>query len=88
MFNILKVYRDRRRKQLTEEEYKTEVDDINAAYLRLFSTDDGKFVLDHLAKTNLAVPIATKGDDLLDIGVKQGRSNLVNEIIQRMEIQR
>lgn len=88
MFNILKVYRDRRRQQLTEEEYKTEIDDINAAYLRLFSTDDGKFVLDHLAKTNLAVPIATKGDDLLDIGVKQGRSNLVNEIIQRMEIQR
>ena len=88
MFNILKVYRDRRRKQLTEEEYKTEIDDINSAYLRLFSTEDGKFVLDHLAKTNLAVPIATKGDDLLDIGVKQGRSNLVNEIIQRMEIQR
>jgi len=88
MFNILKVYRDRRRQQLTEEEYKTEIDDINAAYLRLFSTDDGKFVLDHLAKTNLAVPIATKGDDLLDIGVKQGRSNLVNEIIQRMELQR
>lgn len=86
MFNLVKLYKDRRKRQLTEEEYKTEVDDINAAYLRLFSTDDGKFVLEHLAKTNLATPVATKGDDLLDIGVKQGRANLVNEIIQRITV--
>ncbi len=86
MFNILNAYRNRRREQLTQEAYKAELDDINAAYGRLFSTDDGKYVLDHLAKMNLAVPVATKGDDLLDIGVKQGRANLVNEIIQRIEV--
>ena len=38
-----------------------------------------------MVKHNLAIPIATKGDDLLDIGEKQGRANLVNEIIQRIE---
>lgn len=85
MFNILDAYRKRRREQLTKEAYLAELEEINAAYSRLFSTDDGRYVLDHLAKMNLAVPVATKGDDLLDIGVKQGRSNLVNEIVQRIE---
>lgn len=85
MFNILTAYKNRRREQLSEDAYRAELEEINAAYGRLFSTDDGKYVLDHLAKLNLAVPVATKGDDLLDIGVKQGRANLVNEIIQRIE---
>ncbi len=83
--NLLKAYRERRREQQTEEAYRAELESINAAYARLFNTDDGKFVLDHMVKMNLAVPVATKGDDLLDIGVKQGRANLVNEIIQRIE---
>lgn len=85
---LLNAYRNRRRQQQTEEAYKAEVESINAAYARLFNTDDGKFVLDHMVKMNLAVPVATQGDDLLDIGVKQGRANLVNEIIQRMEANR
>lgn len=82
---ILKAYRDRKREQQTQEAYAQEIADINAAYARLFSTEDGKFVLDHMVKYNLAVPIATKGNDLLDIGEKQGRANHVNEIIQRVE---
>ena len=81
--NILDVYKNRRREQQTAEEYAAELKDINDAYTRLFRTEDGKYVLEHLVKLNLAVPVATKGDDLLDIGVKQGRANLVNEIIQR-----
>lgn len=80
---LLKAYRSRKR---TSEGYEQEVQEINQAYARLFSTEDGKFVLDHLVKYNLAVPIATQGDNLLDIGVKQGRANLVNEIIQRIEV--
>jgi hypothetical protein len=83
--NLLQAYRDRRREQQTQEAYAREIADINAAYARLFSTEDGKYVLDHMVKMNLAVPVATKGDDLLDIGVKQGRANLVNEVIQRIE---
>lgn len=83
---LIELYRDRRRAQLSQEEYQVEVEAVNGAYFRLFSTEDGKYVLEHLAKNNLAVPVATKGDDLLDIGVKQGRANLVNEIIQRIEI--
>lgn len=84
---ILKAFRTRR-KQIDQEQYIQDVKDINAAYGRLFATNDGKYVLDHMVKHNLAVPIATKGDDLLDIGEKQGRANLVNEIIQRMEANR
>lgn len=83
--NLLEAYRSRRREQQTKEAYAREIADINAAYARLFSTEDGKYVLDHMVKMNLAVPVATKGDDLLDIGVKQGRANLVNEVIQRIE---
>ena len=80
---LLEAYRSRKR---SSEGYAEEVQEINEAYARLFSTSDGKFVLDHLVKYNLAVPIATQGDNLLDIGVKQGRANLVNEIIQRIEV--
>ena len=83
MADLLEMYKSRK-KQMDQETYAQEIEDINAAYARLFSTEDGKFVLDHMVKYNLAVPIATQGDNLLDIGVKQGRANLVNEIIQRV----
>lgn len=81
---ILKALKSRR-KLNDLDDYAQEQIDIKEAYHRLFNTEDGKYVLDHLVKTNLAVPIATKGDNLLDIGEKQGRANLVNEIIQRIE---
>ena len=83
MADLLEMYKSRK-KQMDQEAYAQEIEDINAAYARLFSTEDGKFVLDHMVKYNLAVPIATRGDDLLTIGEKQGRANLVNEIIQRI----
>lgn len=82
---LLKAFKTRR-SQVDQETYAQEIQDINATYARLFSTEDGKFILDHMVKHNLAVAIATKGDDLLDIGEKQGRANLVNEIIQRIEV--
>lgn len=89
MFNrILKAYQNRRKEQQTAQEFMDEREVTNAMYLRLFSTEDGKRVLEHLVQTNLAVPIAVKGSDMLDIGVMQGRANLVNEIIQRMEVAR
>ena len=82
---LLKAYRDRRRTQLTAEEYAAEQQTLNAKYARLFKSQDGQDVLDHLVRTQMAVPIAQNGDDLITIGEKQGRSNLVNEIIQRIE---
>lgn len=89
MFNrILQAYRSRRKEQQTAQEFMDERNVLNAMYFRLFNTEDGKRVLEHLVKTNLAVPIATKGSDLLDIGVMQGRANVVNEIIQRIEVAR
>lgn len=81
----LKAYRDRRKQQQTQEQHNAELLEINDAYYRLFTSDDGKFVLDHLARTQLTGAIAMQGDTYLDIGEKQGRANLVKEIIQRIE---
>lgn len=85
MIELIKKALFNRRSRLTQEEYAQRQQDISDTYARLFSTDDGKYVLDHLVQTQLAVPIAQSGDNLIDIGEKQGRANLVNEIIQRIE---
>jgi len=82
---ILKAYRDRRKAQQTQDEYETETKNINSAYARVFKTQDGQIVLNHMVKMHMARAIAEQGDGLLDIGVKQGYSNHVSEIIQRME---
>jgi len=85
-FITLKALRERRRAALSAEEHQAEVEQINSAYFRLFNSADGKFVLDHMAKMHLAGSVAEQGDNLLDIGVKQGMANHVKEIIQRIEI--
>jgi hypothetical protein len=82
---LLKAYRDRKRKQVTESEYATERKNTNALFARVFNSHEGQKVLEHLICLNMAVPMAQLGDDLLTIGERQGRSNLVNEIIQRIE---
>lgn len=73
-----------RRTEKQAELYLAEQEAIQNAYVRCFSSVDGQVVLDHLIQRYLTVPIASKGDDLLDIGEKQGRANLVNEITQRL----
>lgn len=82
----LKAFRDRRREAQTQEQHAAELKQINETYHRLFITTDGKFILEHLAKTQLTGTIAMQSDTYLDIGEKQGRANLVKEIIQRIEI--
>lgn len=82
----LKALRDRRRATQTEAEHEAEVKQINNTYHRLFNTDDGKYVLEHLAKMHLTGSIAEQGANYLDIGEKQGRANLVKEIVQRIEV--
>ena len=74
-----------RRNAITIEEEQVRLDDINSAYGRIFSSNDGKYVLEHMVKMHLVGSIAVQGDTLLDIGVKQGMANHVKEIIQRME---
>jgi len=81
---IIKAYRDRRRKQQTQDEYAQEQSNINNMYARVFKTQEGKEVLDHLVKMNLANAIAVQGDTMLDVGVKQGRANIVSEILTRI----
>jgi hypothetical protein len=81
----LKALRNRRREQQSQEEYAAELKQINSTYFRVFNTPDGKYILEHLARTQLTGTIAMQGDNYLDIGEKQGRANLVKEIIQRIE---
>ena len=82
---LFKAYKHRRKERQDIEEAQAEIREINNAYHRLFNTDDGKFVLEHMVKRYMATPIAQQGDDLVTIGERQGRSNVVNEIFQRME---
>lgn len=85
-FITLKALRERRRAALSAEEHQVEIEQINSTYFRLFNSDDGKFVLDHMVKMHLTGSVAEQGDNLLDIGVKQGMANHVKEIIQRIEL--
>lgn len=87
-FLTLKALKERRVKALSQEEHHAELQEINNAYFRVFNSTDGKFVLEHMVKTQLTGSIAMQGDDLLNIGEKQGRANLVKEIIQRVEVAR
>ena len=87
-FVTLKALRERRRVALSKEAHQAELEQINNTYFRLFNSNDGKFVLNHMAKMHLAGSVAEQGDNLLDIGVKQGMANHVKEIIQRIEIAR
>lgn len=82
---LLKAYRSRRKTQQTNEEYQAELQNINSKYARVFKTQDGQDILDHMVKMNLTNSIAEQGDNLLDIGIRQGRADLVKEIITRME---
>lgn len=81
---LYKLYQERQKTQKEESQSKQEKEATQATYRRLFNTIDGKYVLEHLVKTNLIGSIAERGDDMLTIGVKQGRANLVDEIFQRV----
>lgn len=81
----LKALRDRRKAQATAEEHQAELEQINNTYYRLFNSEDGQFVLNHMVRIHLTGSVAEQGDNLLDIGVKQGMANHVKEIVQRIE---
>ena len=51
-------------------------EDIKKLVVRVFGTDEGKLLLDHLYKRNVHTSVANTSD-LLDIGKRQGRADLV-----------
>lgn len=79
---------NRRQEPISDITYANRIKEINSIYARLFSTEDGKYVLEHLVKMNLIGSIAERGDTLLDIGVKQGNADIIKGIIQRIETSR
>jgi hypothetical protein len=69
----------------TIEQKRLAIKRMNDTYARLFSTEDGQAVLDFMIQMELTGSIANQGDNLLDIGVKQGRANLVKDIMTRIQ---
>jgi hypothetical protein len=59
---------------------------MNETFHRCFKTPDGKKILDYLTAKYLSVPIAMSGDSKLDIGERQGRANLINEIYYKIQM--
>lgn len=74
----------RRRKALTAQAEADRIKALNNAYFRCFDSEAGRKVLDDMIQRYSTVPIAQKGDTPMDVGEKQGRANVVSEIIARM----
>lgn len=68
----------------TNKERKDAMVAMNNKYARVFGTQEGQEVLDFMVQMELTGSIADMGDNLLDIGVKQGRANHVKDILDRI----
>lgn len=67
----------------SEEEKKAS--EIASAYLNTFSTEAGKFVLDSMIETFLTKPIVRSGEDAYAQGIRQGRADVIMQIIGQIE---
>jgi len=52
---------------------------------KAFRSGSGKFVLNHLINTYLTKPIVRPGDDAFSCGIREGRADLVRQIIKSIE---
>lgn len=58
--------------------------ELSDAFFITFTTPHGKKVLDHLVNLYLSRPVARQGDDMVTIGIRQGRSDLVMQILNEI----
>ena len=66
------------RRELTQEDYYKIIESV-------FSTNDGKLLLNIWEQSFLYKKIALEGDDLLTIGIRQGEAQFVLSIIQLLQ---
>lgn len=59
--------------------------EIASMYYQTFSTDAGQRVLEMMVQTFLTRPAARPGDDVLAVGIREGRADVVRQILQEME---
>jgi|TARA_Y100001937_G_scaffold126163_1_gene194756 hypothetical protein len=64
--------------------FKNEPSEIDKTYLRVFSSEEGQKVLEHLKSITIDQPAWTPGSDPSFGYAREGQNSLVREIIQRM----
>lgn len=60
--------------------------EIASRYKRLFSTEDGEFVLNNLMSTTLLRPVVKPGSTQFEAGIREGQNDIVRQILQQIEI--
>lgn len=66
------------------DEYKR-AGEIASAYLSCFSTDAGSWVLDNMIEAFMTKPIVRSGEDAYAQGIRQGRADVIMQIIGQIE---
>ena len=59
-------------------------DDIDRLYLRVFGSDDGQMLLEHLRSLTIEQPTWYPGEDASHGYAREGQNSLVREIERRM----
>ena len=64
--------------------FKNEPSEIDKAYMRVFTSEEGQKVLDHLRSITIDQPAWTPGTEPSYGYSREGQNSIVREIIQRM----
>ena len=64
--------------------FKNEPSEIDKTYMRVFSSEEGQKVLEHLKSITIDQPAWTPGSDASFGYSREGQNSIVREIIQRM----
>jgi len=59
--------------------------DIATMYFSCFGTDAGNIVLEAMIETFMTKPVVRSGEDAYAQGIRQGRQDVVMQIIQQIE---
>ena len=64
---------------------KRKASDIATMYFNCFKTDFGQLVLENLVEKFLTKPIVRSGEDAYAQGIREGRADLVRQILSQIE---
>lgn len=59
---------------------------IARMYSACFNTEAGQLVLNDLAQKFLTKSIARPNDDLIQIGIREGKADLVRQLLEQLQI--
>lgn len=64
---------------------RSKANEIATMYFQCFNTDIGQVVLEHLVEKFLTKPIVRPGEDNFSQGIREGRADLVRQILLQIE---